>query len=251
MRILITGGSSEIAQAIARSRLARGDEILVTASSEESLKDTMKAYKELGLDVTGLEYSLSEPERCAESVELAMKGGIDALVLNAATRSVKLRRFHEWDERDGTEYMRSNIDGNVWLLRKLLPSMMERHFGRVVFISSLSVVQGTSRFPYYCLSKSAIEGLFLNLAVDYGEFNVYFNIVRPGIIATERTKRFWKRSHYLEKVKNIIPAMRLGAAAQVAEAVDPLLSSTGFMNGSVVTVSGGLPLMRSAGILGV
>jgi 3-oxoacyl-[acyl-carrier protein] reductase len=129
--------------------------------------------------------------------------------------------------------------------------MVERKFGRVVFVSSLSVAQGTSRFPYYCAAKSALEGLFINLGVDYGEHNVFFNIVRPGIIATERTKRFWKRSHYLKTLEKVIPVMKLGQAPQVAEALDPLLSPTGYMNGSTITVSGGLPMLRSAGLLDV
>lgn len=47
----------------------------------------------------------------------------------------------------------------------------------------------------------------------------------------------------------IIPQGRMGETDQVAEALDPLLSQTSFMTGSVLTVSGGLPLMRSEGLL--
>lgn len=250
MKILITGGSSEIAQALAKARVSKKDEVWVTASSTESLKECLELYAQAGIRAQGVEFSLEEPDRNKAELEPVLSQ-LDALVLNAASRSVKLRTFTDWNEAGGAAFLRANIDGNLWLLRRTLPGMVERKFGRIVFVSSLSVVQGMSRFPYYCAAKSAVEGLCLNLAVDYGEHNVFVNIVRPGIIATERTKHFWKRSHYLEKVTKVIPALKLGEAAQVAEAMEPLLSPSSFMNGSVVTVSGGLPMMRSAGLLDV
>jgi 3-oxoacyl-[acyl-carrier protein] reductase len=246
MKLLITGGSSEIAMAIAQRRSQLGDEVTITASSASSLEETLADYKKAQLSVKGMVFNLSDPSASERDFS-----GFDSVVLNAATRTVKLRKFTDWDEKAGSEYLRTNIDGNLWLLQRAIPGMVERKFGRVVFVSSLSALQGTSRFAFYCAAKAAIEGLFLNLAVDYGEENVYFNIVRPGVIATERTKRFWKRSHYLEKMQEIIPSKALGAPSQVAEALDPLLSVTSYMNGTSITVSGGLPLLRSAGVLGV
>ncbi|MGZ3694972.1 MAG: SDR family NAD(P)-dependent oxidoreductase [Bdellovibrionota bacterium] len=246
MKLLITGGSSEIAFALARRRVQLGDEVWITASSADSLKETLAEYKKEDVNVKGMVFNLSDP--AASEGDFTQ---FDSVVLNAATRTIKLRKFTDWDEAAGAEYLRTNIDGNLWLLQRCIPGMAERKFGRVVFISSLSALQGTSRFAFYCAAKSALEGLFLNLAVDYGEDNVYFNMVRPGVIATERTKRFWKRSHYLEKMQEIIPSKALGAPSQVAEAMDPLLSATSYMNGTSITVSGGLPLLRSAGVLGV
>ena len=86
------------------------------------------------------------------------------------------------------------------------------------------------------------------MAVDYSANNILSNIVRVGLIKTSRTEQFWKRPAYQEKMAQINPQGMMGEAAQVAEAMDPLLSKTSFMTGSVVTVSGGLPLMRSEGI---
>lgn len=247
MRVWVTGGSSEIGKAIVKSRLDLGDQVVITASTAESLEETLADYKKDNLKVSGVVFSLENPSR--EEIEKELAKGVDALVLNAATRNIKLRKLDEWKEEDIRKYVQTNIEGNIWLIRQVLETMTEKKFGRMVFISSLSVAQGTSRFPLYCLTKSAIEGLFLNLAVDYGQDNIFFNIVRPGIIATERTKKYWKRSHYLEKVQSIIPAKKLGKAEQVAEALAPLLSSTGYINGAILPVSGGLPMMRSEGLL--
>lgn len=250
MKVLITGGSSEIGLALAKARAAKGDEVWVTSSSSASLEETLAEYVKEKIKVQGVVFDLAKPDTSPGETQRLLEK-IDALVLNAASRTVKLRRFTEWDEADGAAYLRANIDGNLWLLQRAIPGMVERKFGRLVFISSLTAMQGTSRFAYYCAAKAAVEGLFLNLAVDYAESGVFANIVRPGIIATERTKRFWKRSHYLERMTEIIPAGALGQPAQVAEAIEPLLSATGYMNGAIVPVGGGLPLLRSAGVLGV
>lgn len=245
MKILVTGGSSDIAKAIVERRLQAGDSITVTASTAEKLTKTLAEYGK-NKDLSGIVYDLQDPSSIKN-----VEDEFDAIVLNAASRNAKLRKFHEWDVEEMEDYLATNVTGNLRLLQKLLPGMVKRKFGRIVFVSSLSVTQGTSRFPLYCASKSAIEGLILNLAVDYGADNIFSNIIRPGIIATERTKKFWKRSHYLERVQEIVPARALGKPEQVAEAIDPLLSKTSFMNGSIVTVSGGLPLLRTEGLLGV
>ncbi|MCO5142960.1 MAG: SDR family oxidoreductase [Oligoflexia bacterium] len=249
MKVLITGGSSEIAQSIVERRKQLGDEVFITSSTASSLDSTLKKYKEeLDLNVKGFVYDLENPTANLNEIESA---SFDILILNAASRNIKLRKFHEWSLSEGEKYLQTNINGNIRLLEAVLKGMIEKKFGRLLFISSLSASQGTSRFPYYCASKSAMEGLFFNLAVDYGPLNIFSNILRPGVIATERTKKFWKRSHYLDQVEKIVPARMLGYPDQIAEATDPLLSETTYMNGSVVTVSGGLPLLRSEGLLGV
>jgi 3-oxoacyl-[acyl-carrier protein] reductase len=245
MKILVTGGSSDIAKAIVTRRFQMGDSLTVTASTAEKLAKTLAEYGE-NPKISGIVYDLQDASTVGNITE-----DFDGVILNAASRNAKLRKFHEWDVAEMEEYLATNVTGNLRLLQKVLPKMVENKFGRIIFISSLSVAQGTSRFPLYCASKAALEGLILNLAVDYGANNIFSNIVRPGIIATERTKKFWKRSHYLERVQEVVPARALGQPEQVAEVVDPLLSKTSYMNGSILTVSGGLPLLRTEGLLGV
>jgi len=249
MNILITGGSSEIAQAIAKKRIGIGDQIIITCSSKKSLDDTLRLYQEQDLAVTGFVYNFDRPDASNDDIDLILKNPIDAVILNAFTRVTRLRKLHELKYDDIHQYVVSNLQGNMWLVHSLLPAMIENQFGRLVFISSISSISGTSRYGAYCAAKAAIEGLFLNLAVEYSMNNITANIARLGIIKTERNQRFWKNSQYQEKMAKIIPQGRLGEPAQVAEAIDPLLSPTTFMTGSVITVSGGLPLISAEGLL--
>jgi len=251
VRLLITGGSSEIGTAIALKRFRMGDEIVFTGTSEASVEKTLQAYRELGVAAIGLVLDLSQTDAAPSATRAALKLGFGGLILNAASRVARLKRFHEHSSADWEESLRTNIEGNLWLIQSCLPGMMAAAFGRIVFVSSLSSVNGTSRYPLYCLEKAAMEGLMVNLAVDYGQEGILCNTLRLGIIATERNRRFWKRGHFAEKMEAVIPQGRFGTPGEVAEAIDPLLSRTSYVNGSVLTVSGGLPGMRSQGILGV
>ncbi len=249
MKICITGGGSEIAQAIALRRLKLGDEIIISSSSEETLKKSLGFFEKEGFTVQGFVFSLENPEASKTEFQKIVNLDFDALILNASTKVASLKPFHEIEPSEFKSEIDTNVYGNAWLLRMTLPMMIANKFGRLVFVSSLSAVQGTSRYGGYCLIKSGMEGLFLNLAVDYGQHGISSSIVRPGLIATSRNKKFWSRGHYAEKMQAIIPQGSFGTPTSVAEAIDPLISKNSYMNGSIVTVSGGLPLMNSKGLL--
>lgn len=249
MNLLITGGSSDLAQAIAKRRITLGDTIIITASSKENLEKTLEIYKQQQMNVRGFVYDFSQPESCEQELATLLQEPLDGLILNAFTRVTQLRKLHALPYNAVRTYLDQNINGNIWLIHRLLPSMLSNKFGRLILISSLSSIVGTSRYPAYCTAKAALEGLFYNLAVDYSNKNILSNTLRVGLIKTSRTEHFWKNPVYEEKVNKIIPQGMMGMPDQVAEATDPLLSKTSFMTGSVVTVSGGLPLMSSEGLL--
>jgi 3-oxoacyl-[acyl-carrier protein] reductase len=250
MRLLITGGSSDIAFAIAQRRIQQKDRIIITSSSEKSLQQTLQHYAQQGLEVSGFVYDFANPQASDNDItDLLQQEPLDGVILNACTRVPFLRKLHALPYEAVQAYINNNVSGNLWLIHRLLPHFLEHQFGRLVLISSLSAATGTSRYGAYCATKAALEGLFLNLAVDYSANNILVNTLRAGLIKTSRTEQFWKHPVYQSKVAQIIPQGTMGTAEQVAEAMDPLLSTTSFITGTVLTVSGGLPLLRSEGAL--
>lgn len=244
MKILVTGGGSEISRSMIERRLALGDEVVFTSSSQESLDET-RAY--FSGKAEGLLFDLENPEKSLQ-VLAAKTQDFQALVLCAFTKQKALKPFQDFTFEDFIKFTRTNIEGNAWLVHQLLPGMVERKFGRLVYISSLSAASGTSRYPAYCTAKAALEGLFLNLAVDYAEFGVFSNIIRPGVIATKRNEKLWKRTGYDEKIKAIIPTCTIGKPLHIAQALDLALESDSYLNGAILPVGGGLPSLRSAGL---
>ena len=127
--------------------------------------------------------------------------------------------------------------------------MKENQFGRILFISSVAATNGTSQYGLYSMGKSAIEGLITNIAVDYGKYNITANTIRPGIIKTQRTKRFWERSYYEKRMSRGIPMGKLGEPEQVASACLPFLDKESYITGTSLNVSGGLPLINTSGAI--
>lgn len=249
MRVLVTGGGSDIGRSIVRRRLALGDEVFLTASSEESLAETLARYKAEGLEPRGLVLDLSASAASEPALAPVLAEGLQGLVLNAWTRRPPLHRFHELPQAALEADVQANLMGNLWLLRRVLPTMVEARYGRIVFISSVSTVNGTGRYGAYVLCKSALEGLVRNLAVDYGELNVLSNTVRLGIFKTARTKKYWTRPQYVERMGGVIPQGTLGEPEHVGEVLDPLLSAHQYINGAVLDITGGLPMVRMEGVL--
>ncbi len=247
MHILITGGNSWIAQAIAVDRLARGDDVCLTASSPASLATLQAACRERRIAAACGVFDLARPLALSAEVRDGLARA-DGLVLNAATPVPALERFHDLPADQVDAAVDADIKGNLFLLRAVLPRMAERRFGRIVFVSSVSVAMGTSRYGTYCLTKSALEGLILNLAVDYGDRNVLSNIVRLGMFKTRRTERFWRSGAYVERAASMVPQGTLGEVDAVPEAIHPLLSARQYINGSVVTIAGGLPLLPATAL---
>lgn len=249
MRVLVTGGSSDLARSIVRRRLELGDEVIVTASSAASLEKTLAAYEREELRVRGLVFDLSAPQASEVELDALREEGLQALVLNAWTRRPPTHRFHELSHEAVSADVQANVLGNIWLVQRMLPGMVEARFGRIVFISSVSTVSGAGRYGSYVLCKSALEGLMRNLAVDYGEFNVLANTVRLGIFKTSRTRKYWSRPRYVERMSAIIPQATLGEPEDFGPVLDPLLASRQYINGAVLDVSGGMPMIRLEGVL--
>ena len=248
MRILITGGSSDIAKAIARRRIDMGDEVIITSTNRERLQQILESYNQQNMPADGVVFQFENPGFSPQDQKVIEKKPIDALILNAFARMPSYKRFHELPFEVIQQYVSQNIFGNTWLTHHLLPQFNKQQFGRLILISSVSAQTGTSMYGMYSMAKTALEGLFLNLAVDYGKENILANIVRAGFFKTQRTKMFWQRESYQKKMSAIIPQAQMGEPAQLAESLDILLSANSYLNGSVLTVSGGLPLIGSEGL---
>lgn len=248
MNILITGGRSDMAQAMTKGFIQKGHEVIVTASSMQSKDEVESLYKNLGLKVKVkvIIFDFRNLEQAEKNIDdLILNTRIDGVILNAWKKVEELKLFEEYTGTEVDEELNHNIKAQVLLLQKLLPKMKENQFGRILNISSVIAISGSNKYGLYALGKAAIEGLIRNIAVDYGQYNILANSLRPGIIKTERTKKFWEREAYQKRVSRFIPQKKLGEAQQIANAAMALMEEDSYITGAELNVSGGLPLMTS------
>ena len=179
---LITGGGRGIGRATAELLASRGAKVMCAARSQKELADV------------GLEYSvvdLGSPEGCAHAVAEAEQrlGPIEILVCNHGIGSAHERVVWEQQPDVWSETMRVNLDGPFHLSRLVLPAMIERRFGRIVYTSSTAGLVAEPAGSAYNSSKHGLLGLMRSVAVDGGAYGITSNAVLPGWVRTEMAER--------------------------------------------------------------
>jgi len=142
----------------------------------------------------GLEYSVADlgsPEGCSEAVFEAEQrlGPIEILICNHGIGSAHERVIWEQQPNVWSETMHVNLDGPFHLSRLVLPGMVERQFGRIVYTSSTAGLVAEHAGSAYNTSKHGLLGLMRSVATDAGPSGVTSNAVLPGWVRTEMAER--------------------------------------------------------------
>lgn len=179
---LVTGAGRGIGLETARLLSGRGASVMAVARSEAELRKS------------GLEYTVADLgtlEGCEQAVAetRARLGPIDIFVCNHGIGSAHERVLWEQETSTWDETMRINLDGPFYLSRLILKSMVERRYGRAVYVSSTAALMAEHAGSAYNCSKLGLIGLMRSVARDGGEFNVTANAVLPGWVRTEMAER--------------------------------------------------------------
>ena len=174
-RALLTGASGGIGKAIARALHVRGAEVLVTARREEVLNELRD---ELGDRVTPLPADLADRESAAELAGRA--GAVDVLVANAALPGTG--PIVDFTPEEIDRALDVNLRAPMQLTRALLPGMVERGRGHLVFISSLSGKATSPGSGIYSATKYGMRGFAGGVREDLHDTDVGVSVVFPGFI---------------------------------------------------------------------
>ncbi len=180
---LVTGSSKGIGFAIAQSLAAEGANVIVNGRSESSAQ---AAAKKIGGRARGIAADISSADGCAELVR--QLPSIDILVNNAGIFEPK--PFTEIPDADWERFFQVNVLSGVRLARAYLPGMLERNWGRIIFISSESGVQIPEEMIHYGMTKAAELALVNGIAQLTKGKSVTVNAVLPGPTASEGVTDF-------------------------------------------------------------
>ncbi len=179
---LVTGGGRGIGRATADLLASRGARVMCVGRSQQELEST------------GMEYSVADLgtlEGCARAVADAVQrlGPIEILVCNHGIGSAHERVIWEQTPEVWDESMRINLDGPFHLSRLVMPGMIARHYGRLVYTSSTAGLVAEHAGSAYNSSKHGLLGLMRSVAQDGGAYGITSNAVLPGWVRTEMAER--------------------------------------------------------------
>ena len=248
----ISGSTSGIGLAIARHLLKEGASVIINGRDQKRMDETIKVLKitHKGAQVQGIAADFAN----AAEVELLLHKipEVDILVNNVGIFEPKA--FGDIPDKDWFRFFEVNVMSGVRLSRRLLPGMLSRNWGRIIFISSESGMMIPEDMIHYGMTKTAQLAVSRGLAETTKGTNVTVNAVLPGPTWSEGAEGFISNlakeqgktlgeveSAFFQDGRPTSLLQRFATTDEVANMVtylvSPLASAT---NGAAVRVDGGV-----------
>lgn len=237
---LVTGAATGLGQAIAVALARQGADLAISDKPEVDLGETEGKLKEFGNRIlkVGIDVRNMDQIKNGARETLASLGRIDILVNNAGINrpcpGLDVKES-EWDDHYDV-----NVKGGFFMTQAVVPSMVERKWGRVIFISSQSGLIGIPGQPIYCSAKGALIQLARTLGLEWAKHGITVNCVAPTFVETNLTRKRLQNPEFLKFVLGKIPAGRLATPEEIGASVAYLASDEASMvNCETLSVDGG------------
>jgi NAD(P)-dependent dehydrogenase (short-subunit alcohol dehydrogenase family) len=238
---LVTGGGRGLGKEMARLLAKAGAEVAVCSRTESQISATARELaREAGVRIESLVADVGrrpEAERLAREATERL-GKIDILISNAGwniPQPVDEVRDQDWDA-----LLELNLTSSMVLTRALAPGMIQRGWGRIIYISSVMALASASDRVAYSTTKAALHGMVRANALRLGPHGVTANCLAPGPFATELTaSRLTAQQR--ESFATRTAVGRWGEPAELAPTALLLASPAGsYITGAVFVVDGGV-----------
>ncbi|OPY76912.1 MAG: (S)-1-Phenylethanol dehydrogenase [Syntrophorhabdus sp. PtaU1.Bin153] len=187
---IITGSAQGIGAAFAVGFAQEGAKIVVADISDGT--KTVQSVKDAGSDAIFIKTDVSQEEACMAMAKVAFDkfGAIDILINNAAIfGTIVLKPFTEVTSEEYKHVMEVNTSGAFHCIKAVFPYMKDKN-GKIINMSSASILEGVPGMPHYVASKGAIMALTRCMARELGDFGIRVNSISPGFTHSEGGDRF-------------------------------------------------------------
>lgn len=235
---LVTGASRGIGRGIAEALAAEGARVAVTSRNADAGAAVAGAIG--GKAYTFDSHDLGAVDGLVAAVQRDL-GPVDVYVANTGGPPTGADPLGFTDEQWEAAH-RTLVVSPMAILRRVLPGMRERGWGRVLAVSSSAAVEPLAALQLSNANRPGLLAAFKHLAHETAADGVTFNAVLPGRIATDRiATNAGSMEQAQELARTEVPAGRLGEVAEIAAAAVFLLSGpASYVTGAALRVDGGL-----------
>lgn len=241
--VVVTGAAQGLGRAFARDLAGRGWQVAIADLNGDRANQVAEEIAQTGGQARAFTCDVSDPVQVAELAQAitAQLGTVTGLVNNAAVFStLRMGPFEDIDPEVWELVLRVNVTGAFLMCRAFIPAMKTAGYGKVVNISSATVLSGRPGYLHYVTSKAALIGLTRALASEVGRHGITVNAITPGSTATE-IERETITPDQRQAMAAAAAMRRVQVPADLVGAVAFLLSrDSDFITGQTLNVDGGL-----------
>ena len=237
---VVIGGTSGIGRAIAHGLAEAGAEVVPTSRRVEQVEAAAREIEERGRRTLRLTSDVSDRASMQRVLEesIGAFGKVDILV-NSAGRTKRAPTL-DFTEEDWNDILETNLTGTLRACQVFGRHMLEREYGRIINIASLSTFVALYEVAAYSASKAAVASLTKSLAVEWAARGVNVNAIAPGVFRTALNQKLLDETERGREFLLRTPARRFGRVEELAGAAVFLASdAASFVTGEVLTVDGG------------
>jgi len=247
--IIVIGSGTGIGAATVRQLAGEGARVCAADINIDAARQVAEEVTAAGGHAFAVAIDIAEETSVNEAVSLAAAelGGLDGAHINAADLRVIFEDSDALAE-DLAVFDRTlqvNLRGHLLCTRAVLPQLLAKGQGAIVYTSSSAADVGENTRPAYAAAKSGLNALMRHVASRWGREGITANCVAPGFVFTPELQASGQVSQeLLDGMLARIPGTRLGRVEDIAAVVALLLSEQGrWINGQVYNINGGA-LMR-------
>ncbi len=239
---IVTGAGQGLGAAIARAYAREGACVAVVDVNPEAAQAVATELKNSGAQALGLSCNVADAEQVQAMADAVHKtwGRVDILVNNAGiTRTAML---HKMTQQQWQDVLAVHLTGSFNCLQAVVGGMMERQYGRLIFVTSAAGVLGTIGQINYSAAKAGILGMAKSSAKELARYNITANAIAPGA-ATPMTETIRTDERFKEKYLERIPLGRWAEPDEVAPVFVFFASdASAYVTGQVVAADGGMTI---------
>ena len=237
---VVIGGTSGIGLALAKALATAGANVVPSSRRAEQVRNAVSEVEALGRQSFAQTCDVTDNPSVEDLLQAASRefGEIHILV-NCAGRTKKMPTL-DFPESEWQAILETNVNGTLRACRVFGRHMIERRYGRIINICSLSSVVGLYEVAAYGASKSAVASLTKSLAVEWAMHGVCVNALVPGVLRTKLNATLLDGTARGKEFLLRTPMRRFGNVDELAGAAVFLASdAASFITGHLLVVDGG------------
>ncbi len=238
---VVIGGTSGIGLALSKALAEAGANVVPTGRRTELVHAAAAEVEKLGRGSLVCPCDVTDTKQIERVLAEAMSkfGGVQILV-NCAGQTKRMPTL-EFPEEEWNAILETNLNGTLLACKVFGRHMIERGYGRIINVASLTSFVAAFEVAAYSASKAAVASLTKSLAIEWATKGVCVNAIAPGVFRTALNEKLLDGTERGKEFLMRTPMRRFGKVDELAGAAVFLASdAASFVTGHLLVVDGGI-----------